>query len=125
MQLHLLPYRLAVCRLAPDAPYPAWARGPLVSVTRTEDEVSVVCNAESVPSGVNREGAWRALKVAGPLAFSEIGILAGLVTPLAEAEVSVFALSTFDTDYLLVKQAALSQTITALERAGHRVEDKA
>jgi uncharacterized protein len=121
MRLLLLPGRFAVCRLAPDAPVPAWAvAGPLSSVTRTEDELSVVCAEVQVPDGVRGEPGWRALRVAGTLDFGLVGVLKALVTPLAEAGISVFALSTFDTDYLLLRD--LEGGAAALEAAGHEVE---
>ncbi len=111
-------------RLASDAPLPRWAtQGGFFSATRTNDELSVVCTADQVPNGVATETGWRALKVKGPFALSEIGVLAALAAPLAEAKVSLFAISTFDTDYLLVSEKQLHGAIAALERSGHRVEE--
>jgi hypothetical protein len=112
----------AVCRLAADAPWPAWAAGgPFVPVTRTADETSAVCPAAAVPAGVGCEGGWRCLRVAGPLDFGMVGVLAGFVGPLAGVGVSVFVLSTFDSDYLFVKSIVLSQVIDVLRQAGHEV----
>jgi putative acetyltransferase len=112
----------AVCRLGGDAPVPAWATaGPFVSVTRTADELSVVCRQDAVPEGVPGERGWRCLRVAGPLPFSAVGVLASLTAALAEAGISVFAVSTFDTDYLLVKGADLVTAADALRRRGHTV----
>jgi uncharacterized protein len=112
----------SVCRLGPDAPLPAWAAGgPLVSVTRTPDETSVVCPAAAVPAGVRCEGGWRCLRVAGPLDFGMVGVLAGLVGPLAAAGLSVFVVSTFDTDYLLVKEERFDAAVGVLRRSGHVV----
>jgi len=123
LTLHVLTGTFAVCRLAADAPLPAWAaRGPFVSITRTADELSVVCSEDAVPEGVRCEQGWRCLRVVGSLDFSLVGILASLVGPLAEAGVSVFAVSSFDTDYLLVKEADLKKAAEALGRAGHRVQ---
>lgn len=120
--LSVLPGRLAVCRLAADAPIPEWAHsGAFVSVTRAADELSLVCSENSVPDSVLAVRGWRALKVAGPLDFALAGVLAALVVPLAEAGVSVFALSTYDTDYVLLREADLPHAMTALEHAGHRV----
>ena len=121
--LTLLPDRLAVCRLSAGSPYPDWARGSgLVALTRTPDELSVVCDQRSVPSGVQAIRDWRALKVAGPLDFSLVGVLASLASVLAAAGVSLFALSTYDTDYILVRQPDLQAALRSLRRAGHEVE---
>lgn len=122
--LTVLPGSFAMVHLTADAPLPRWAaQGEFFSVTRTRDEVSVVCLADKVPSGVASETGWRALKVTGPFALSEIGVLASLVAPLAEAKVSLFAISTFDTDYLLVSEKQLHAAIAALKDAGHRIEE--
>jgi uncharacterized protein len=121
--LTVLPGSFAMVRLAADAVLPRWAmRGGFFSVTRTSDELSVVCVADQVPSGVAAETGWRALKVKGPFALSAVGVLAALAAPLAEAKVSLFAISTFDTDYLLVSEKQLHAAIAALKGAGHRVE---
>lgn len=124
LTLELLPGEFAVCRLPPEATVPEWAlaAAPFVSVTRTAAELSVVCPAEQVPAGTRSEPGWRCLEVAGPLDFAEIGILAGLAAPLAAAGISLFAVSTYDTDYLLVRTADLDRALVALAAAGHRVE---
>lgn len=119
LALSLLPEPLAVCRLEPGAPLPSWAGGPFTAFTRTPDELSVVCAEAGLPPAVRREGGWRALKVAGPLDFSLTGILAALAGPLAAAGVSLFAISTFDTDYILIKETALTQASAVLRAAGH------
>ena len=125
MQLTLLPDRFAVCRLGAAAAWPDWPRGDLVSLTRSRDELSVVCAQESVPENVRAETGWRVLKVAGPLEFGETGVLSALAAPLAAAELSIFVVSTFDTDYVLVKQVRLDDAIRALGAAGHSVEPDA
>jgi hypothetical protein len=113
---------LAVCRLAPTALIPQWVWGSeFVSITRTADELSIVCREELVPSGVHLEAGWRALRVEGPLDFGMVGVLAALVQPLADASISVLAISTFDTDYLLVQAASLDRSLEALRTAGHIV----
>jgi len=122
LRLNLLPARLSVCRLDPAAPLPPWAGGELTAVTRTPDELSIVCDQQHVPDGVRAEKGWRALKVAGPLDFSLTGVLAALAAPLAAASISIFALSTFDTDYLLVKETALTEAVQALRNAGHHIQ---
>ena len=123
LDLDLLPPTLAVCRLLADAPTPEWAAGELCSVTRTSEELSVVCAEDRVPPDVRHEGGWRCFAVRGPLAFELTGVLASLAAPLAKAGVPIFALSTFDTDYLLVPGERLEQAITALAAAGHRLHE--
>jgi hypothetical protein len=109
----------AVCRLPADAPCPAWAAGELVAVTRTGSELSVVCREEGVPAGVTAERGWRCLRVAGELDFALVGVLAALTAPLAEAGVSVFAVSTYQTDYLLVRAEQWERALAALRDRGH------
>jgi hypothetical protein len=119
--LFLLPETFAVCRLAPDAPAPEWASGgDFASVTRTRDELSIVCPAGRVPAGVRSEPGWRCLKVEGPFEFSVTGLLASLTAPLAEARVPTLAVCTFDTDYLLVKEHDLGRALEALRAAGYQ-----
>src|SRR5580692_4314094 len=119
-ELTLLPERFAISRLAADAPIPNWAtQGRFFSVTRTGDELSIVCELALVPVGVQSQSGWRVFKVHGPFVLSEIGVLSALAGPLAKARISLFAVSTFDTDYLLVASATLSAAIAALEQAGH------
>ncbi|HXY25468.1 MAG TPA: ACT domain-containing protein [Candidatus Acidoferrum sp.] len=120
--LKLLRERYAISRLAADAAIPAWAtQGPFFSVTRTGDELSIVCELARVPVGVQSQPGWRVFKVQGPFVLTEIGVLSALAAPLAEAKLSLFAISTFDTDYLLVASETLSAAIAALERAGHKI----
>lgn len=123
LHLTLLADVLAVCRLTADVPVPAWAwTGEPASVTRTRDELSVVCRADAVPDGVRCEPGWRCLKVVGPLDFALTGIMAALTAPLAAAGIALFAVSTYDTDYLMVKADTLDRAVDALRGAGHRVE---
>lgn len=125
LDLAQLPGRYAVCRLPADAGTPAWADGEFVCVTRTVEELSVVCREDAVPEGVRCERGWRCLRVAGTLDLSLVGVLASLLVPLAEAGVGVFCVSTFDTDYLLVREADVDRAMPALREAGHRVADGA
>ncbi len=112
----------AVCRLGADVPLPGWAAGgPFISISRTRDELSVVCRDDEVPVGVRCERGWKCLRVAGTPDLSLVGVLSSLLGPLAEAGVSVFVVSTFDTDYLLVKEADFERAVGVLERAGHAV----
>lgn len=120
--LQLRPDNLAVCRLEPDGLVPDWAtQGSFYSVTRTLDEVSVVCPERAVPEGTKAECGWRILKIEGPLDFATTGVLAGLTRPLAQAGISVFVLSTYDTDYLLIRDGDIASAVAALEAEGHSV----
>ena len=120
LTLFLLPETFAVCRLPADAALPAWAlSGPFCAITRTADELSVVCVQAQVPPGVVCQPGWRCLQVAGPLDFGLTGVLASLAQPLAGAGVSIFAISTYDTDYLLTPEASLDAALAALHSAGH------
>lgn len=122
LSLNVLPGTYAVCRLAPDAEIPPWAEGPaFTSVTRTGDELSVVVEQMRVPAGVQCQAGFRTLKLEGPFDFSQVGVLASVLSPLAEAGVSIFAVSTYDTDYVLVKQGDLERARAALWEAGHVV----
>ena len=122
--LGVLAGTFAVCRLPPDAGVPAWAGvSPFLSVTRTGEELSVVSPGAAVPAGVRCERGWRCLRVSGTLDFNQVGVLASLLVPLAGAGVSVFAVSTFDTDYLLVKEADFEQTLAVLQQAGHSIQN--
>jgi uncharacterized protein len=118
-RLTLLPGLHAVCRLAHDAPWPAAdAASVFFSVTRTPDELSIVCEEASRPPDVRSESGFRILKVEGPIDFDAPGIMASLTTPLAAARISVLAMSTFDTDYLLVRQRDLERALDELRRVG-------
>jgi hypothetical protein len=122
LRLRVLDGALAVCRLPAGSPRPAWAvGGPLVAVTATEHETSVVCGEAVVPDGVRCEPGWRALMVAGPLDFGLTGVLAAVAVPLRDAGVSIFAVSTYDTDYVLVRSDRLQEAAAALRSAGHTV----
>ena len=108
----------AVARLPPDAPFPVWANDAVfASVTRTRDELSIVCPESAVPAGVRAEAGWAMLKLSGPFPFDAVGVLSSFLAPLAAAGISVFAVSTFDTDYVLVKGSDLGRTRETLEAA--------
>jgi aminoglycoside 6'-N-acetyltransferase I len=112
----------AVCRLDAAASLPTWAAGgPFVAMIRTADELSLVCRQEAVPADVRCERGWRCLRVADTLDFSLVGVLESLLRPLAEAGVSVFVVSTFDTDYLLLREQNFPDALRALGQAGHVV----
>jgi hypothetical protein len=123
MNLTVLPDIFAICRLSPAEDVPDWAMiGEFVSITHTADELSIVCAEENVPSDVKADRGWRALKVEGPLDLALTGVLASLANPLAETQINIFAVSTFDTDYLLVKGYNLIRACDVLRQAGHQVQ---
>jgi hypothetical protein len=140
LDLAVLPGDYAICRLPAGSPLPAGfveaamhpamhhpatqpatGRRDVISVTWTPDEMSILCPADRVPDGAAVETPWRCLRVAGPVQLPLTGVLASIVSPLAGARVSIFAFSTFDTDYLLVPAVRLSEALAALSAAGHRV----
>ncbi len=120
--LELVAGEFAVCRLPAAAAVPAWAGSAIFSsITRTTDELSIMCPAAQVPAGVKHEAGWRLLKFAGPFDFGVVGILASVAAPLAAAAISSLAVATFDTDYLLVKADRIDAVVQALTAAGHTV----
>jgi ribosomal protein S18 acetylase RimI-like enzyme len=124
LRLSVLDDRFAVCRLEPDEEVPNWAvKDGFLSVTRTPDELSIVCPERNIPAEVRCEEGWRVFGTEGPLDFSLVGILASLLDPLAKAGISVFALSTYDTDYVLVREDVLGAAVAVLRESGHEVLD--
>jgi hypothetical protein len=112
----------AVCKLGSRAGVQPWMQaGPIFSITRTPDELSVVCRQDAVPEEVEHEAGWRCICVAGVVPFSAVGVLASLTAPLAAERISVFAVSTFNTDYLFVKNQDYDRAVSALRRAGHSI----
>ena len=123
LHLDVLPGSSAVARLDANTEIPEWARSATLSATiRTGGELTIVCPAAAVPPGVRSEGPFRTLAVRGPLDFALTGILASLAAPLAGEGISIFVLSTFDTDLLLVREHELPAARVTLEAAGHRVD---
>jgi len=115
----------AIVRLAPDAPVPEWAtKGDFTSITRTADELSIVCPAENLPSDVNSPHHWICLKLEGPFAFSLTGVLLSFVQPLSDNGIPIFAISTFDTDYVLIQEESARAGLNYLEAAGHELWPK-
>jgi uncharacterized protein len=123
LPLELLPDTLAICRLEPGAPVPSWAAGPspFLTLSRTAEELSITTLQSAVPAGVSCERDYRAVRVRGPLPLNLVGIVAAIADPLAEAGMSIFAISTYDTDYVLVKARELEQALQVLGRAGHQI----
>ena len=121
-ELHVLSGRLAICRLDPAEELPPWAGSAVLSsITRTPIETTVVCREENVPVGITCNKSWRCLRIGGVLDFSETGILSSLTAPLAGEGIPVFALSTYSTDLILIKEKDLSRALIALSEAGNRV----
>jgi hypothetical protein len=117
MRVTVLPGTLAICRLPASDRIPSWAlelREGFVSITRTPDELSIVCPQEAVPPDTQVEEGFRALKVPGPIPFDQTGVLASIANPLAAAKIPIFAISTYDTDYVLVREADLDRALDAL-----------
>lgn len=124
MKLQLLPQRLSVTRFPPDEPIPEWAYGgSFFSVTRTDEELSIFCDSDRIPEDVSAVGGWRAFRVAGQLDLALPGIISQLAMPLAARQISIFSLSTHDTDYMLVSERQLDDAREILLRAGHEIED--
>jgi hypothetical protein len=123
-ELIVLSQRFAVCRLSGDAAVPSWAtEGEFFSITRSTEELSLVCSQDLVPEGILCEREWRCVRVAGTMAFSTVGVVAGLSRPLAEAGIGIFIVSTFDTDYLLAKEQDWPQAIDVLRRQGYAIRE--
>ena len=123
MRLRTLPDLYAIVRLDPDAPVPAWVGdSPFWSVTRSDSELSIVCAEDDLPDDARAERGWSALELLGPLDFTLTGVVASLVSPLADAKVPIFVISTFETDYLLVREMDAGRAVAALREAGHAVD---
>ena len=123
MKLYVLDELYAIVRCDPDAGLPAWLQGGhFWSATRSDSELSIVCRQEDVPNDASAERGWCAVEIAGPLDFSLTGVVAALVNPLADAGVPIFVLSTFETDYVLVRERDLPRSVEALTAAGHEVD---
>jgi hypothetical protein len=122
--LTVLGERLSICRLDASEEVPVWATGSsFFSVTRTRDELSVVCPEDVVPEGISRERGWRAFRLEGTFDLSMVGVLASVASPLAKAGASIFVVSTFDTDYVLLREEQLDLAVDTLRASGHRVGD--
>ena len=116
----MLPGRFAICRLTPDAAVPEWATASkFFSITRTANELSIVGEQERVPEGVLSESGWACIRLEGPFPFALTGVLAAILNPLARAGIALFAVSTFDTDCILIQSDRLPSADEALRRAGH------
>ena len=125
MRLTVLETRLTVCRLPSDGAIPAWVdgAGDFVSITRTPDELSIVAASDAIPADLPQEGPWRAFKVQGPLVMTLIGVVAAIADPLRDAGIAILAISSFDTDYVLVHEPDFGVAVTTLTAAGHEIEE--
>ena len=123
MQLRRLTDVFSVCRLSPKSALPAYSSDGFFSLTRTSEEVSVVCREQDAPPDCVQERGWRGIQVVGPIPFTMVGVLHSLTAPIAQAGISLFAISTYDTDYLLVKVQDFERAIQVLKAAGHEIEE--
>ena len=119
-RIRLLPDSVYVCRLPADAQIPPCAiASPIFSITRTAEELSLICREDCVPQHAQTQGPWRIFQLEGPVPFTETGVLARILDPLADQRIGIFAISTFDTDYILVAATAVEGAVSALRAAGH------
>lgn len=122
LKFRWLPGPYAIVRLDPGAPVPAWAaQGEFTSITRTADELSIVCPAENLPPDLNSPHHWTCLKLEGPFPFSQTGVLLSFIDPLSSNGVPIFAISTYDTDYVLIQEEFAGAALKALQQAGHEL----
>jgi hypothetical protein len=122
LKFRLLAGQYAILRLAPDVPAPEWVvKSEFVSITRTPDELSIVCPVESIPPDINFDLRWICLKLEGPFAFSQTGVLLSFIEPLSNNGVPIFAVATYDTDYVLIPQDHTQQALDLLRGAGHEL----
>ncbi len=122
LSLQVLDGHYGIVQLEPSSPIPVWAsQGDFFSITKTKDELSLVCHQDLISDVVRSDKGWRLFKIQGPFAFDQVGILNTITAILADNKIGLFALSTFDTDYLLVKAPDLDRAIDALRKAGQIV----
>lgn len=123
MRLKVLASELGVVRCDPGDEIPGWVwKSPFYSITRTADELSIFCETEAIPESADAARGWRALCVAGQIPLELSGVLASLVMPLASRQISIFSISTHDTDYMLVPSERLDDAVDVLRGAGHEIE---
>jgi len=120
LKFRRLPGVYAIVRFAPDAPVPAWAsKGEFTSITRTSDELSIVCPIENIPAEVHSPHHWRCLKLEGPFPFTQTGVLLSFIEPLSRNDIPIFAVSTYDTDYVLIPEEFAERALAVLKESGH------
>jgi uncharacterized protein len=122
LKFRWLPGLYAIVRLAPDAPVPDWAtKGEFTSITRTADELSIACPVGNLPADVHSPHRWICLKLEGPFPFSQTGVLLSFIEPLSNGGVPIFAISTYDTDYVLIQEEYARDAVSALQQVGHEL----
>jgi len=122
LKFHQLPALYAIVRLAPDAPIPAWAtQADFTSTTRTADELSIVCLLNNIPQSSAPDSRWVCLKLEGPFPFTQTGVLLSFIAPLSNNGVPIFAVSTYDTDYVLIPEGHADRAVELLRQAGHEL----
>jgi hypothetical protein len=122
MELHVLPGEYSICSLPPEDPIPDWSLNEgFNAILHTPSELSIVCPSDQVPPGITQEASWKCLEIAGPLEFTLVGILAEVLAPLTTAGIPVFVLSSYKTDYIMVKREQLNRALESLQAAGHTV----
>jgi hypothetical protein len=109
----------AIVRLAPNAAIPEWAKGDFISIARTAEELSIVCPSRNLPADVHSSHSWQCFKLDGPFPFSQTGILLSFIEPLSSQGIPIFAISTYDTDYVLIQEEFAGRALDALQKAGH------
>jgi hypothetical protein len=120
LKFRQLPGFYAIVRLSADASIPEWAtKGDFTSITRTAEELSIVCSADNIPRDVDRGPSWICLKLEGPFPFSQTGVLLSFIEPLSNHGLPIFAISTYDTDYVFIPQEHTVRALALLHQAGH------
>jgi len=110
-------------RLEPDAPIPDWAtQGEFTSISRSADELSIVCAETNIPTSIRDPQRWICLKLEGPFPFSLTGILLSFIQPLSDNAIPIFAVSTYDTDYVLIQEEFSEKALSILQQAGHKLK---
>jgi len=122
LQLSLLKDKYGICTLPNTAPIPGWAlTQSLASVTRTDKELTIVCHREIIPSQYQSDLNWRCFKIDGAFDLDQVGVISSISSPLAEAGISIYVISTYETDYFLIQEHNLEQTISVLSGSGHSI----
>ena len=122
LKYSFVPGQFAVCRLPVERPIPEWVfRGAFHSVTRTSDELSIVCPAENIPAGVEVDAPWTCFKLAGPFPLQAVGILASFIDPLADHGIAALTIATFETDYVFIREEFVGYAIEVLREAGYEL----
>jgi hypothetical protein len=122
LKLSLLKDKYAICTLPNDTPIPDWAlTQSLISITRTGKELTIVCRMDSIPSELQSDLNWRCFRIDGSFDLNQIGVISSISSPLADAGISIYVISTYDTDYFLVQDKNVEQTISTLSNSGHSI----